>query len=147
MKREEMYPNTAYFCFHNANPKNKFTSDCVIRAISTATKTEYNQVLRELVELQCNLGYDISDKKLFSKYLEQRGWKKQKQPRKKDNTKYTGKQFCKLISKKKEFPPYIIANIGGHHIVAIVYGRIFDTWDSSEGCIGNYWIPKEFSIN
>ena len=34
----------------------------------------------------------------------------------------------------------IIANIGGHHIVAIIGGKIKDTWDSSSGCIGNIWI-------
>jgi hypothetical protein len=34
----------------------------------------------------------------------------------------------------------MIANIGGHHIVAIIEGQINDIWDSSDGCIGNVWV-------
>ena len=32
-----------------------------------------------------------------------------------------------------------IAHIGGHHIIAIVDKKVNDTWDSTDGCIGNYW--------
>jgi len=37
----------------------------------------------------------------------------------------------------------VIANIGGHHIVAIIEGRVWDTWNSTDGCIGNYWTKKQ----
>lgn len=39
-----------------------------------------------------------------------------------------------------------IANIGGHHMVCIketggLHGshKVHDTWNSTDGCIGNYW--------
>ena len=35
---------------------------------------------------------------------------------------------------------HIIANIGGHHIVAILDGKVHDIWDSTYKCIGNVWV-------
>lgn len=134
MKRQDKYPDTATFHYYNANPHNRITTDCVIRAISTATEIPYNQVVMEMAELQCKTGFDPSENTLINKYLESKGWFKMKQPRKSDNTKYTGREWCKM------FKGTCIANIGGHHIVAIINGRVYDTWNSTDGCIGNYWM-------
>ena len=141
MRREEKYPNTSTFYYYNANPKNRITTDCVTRALCTALDIPYNQVVIELAELQCKTGYDTSDKALFDKYLQAKGWTKYKQPRKRDNTKYTGEEFCRELSKENGCFNYkrVVANIGGHHIVAIIDGRVHDIWDSTSKCIGNYW--------
>ena len=136
MTRQEKYPETRTFHYYNANPKNRITTDCVIRAISTATEIPYNRVVMEMAELQCKTGYDDGDVKLYELYLKQYGFVKHKQPRKADNTKYTGKDFCLKIAKKHV---RYVANIGGHHVVAIVNGKVYDIWDSTGGCIGNYW--------
>lgn len=137
MRRQDKYPDTHVFHFHNSNPKNRFTTDCVIRAICTALEIPYNQVVMEMAKLQCETGYDDGDNKLFGMYLEQKGWVKQKQPRKDDNTKYTGEEFCIFIAREKR---RYVANVGGNHTVAIVNKKVYDTWDSTEGCVGNYWI-------
>ena len=143
MTRAEKYPNTSTFHYYNANPKNRITGDCIIRAISLATEIPYTTVVRELAELQCETGY--ADPELTDRYLKSKGWIKHKQPRQCDGTKYTGKQFCKEILRyDSEIDTgndlhHIIANIGCHHIVAIIAGCICDIWDSSDGCIGNYW--------
>lgn len=146
MTRKEKYPDTDTFHFYNANPKNRFTTDCVIRAICTATEIPYNTVVMEMAELQCKTGYDADEGKLINMYLQSKGWIRHGQPRKWDNTKYTGKEFCKeLMRYDSEIDSgevdmhHIIANIGGHHIVAIISGQVFDTWNSTGGCIGNYW--------
>jgi hypothetical protein len=135
MTRKEKYPDTDTFHFYNANPKNRFTTDCTVRAICTATEIPYNTVVMEMAELQCKTGYDADENKLIDLYLQSKGWKKHPQPRKWNNTKYTGWQFCKEYRY-----PKVIANIGGHHIVAIIRGKVYDTWDSTSGCIGNYWV-------
>lgn len=146
MKRQEKYPDTEYFIWHNQNPHNRFTTDCVIRAISTATKIPYNQVVMEMAEMQCKTGFDMSENTLINRYLKSKGWVKNRQPRKDDGTKYTGKEFCAALwrSKFDDVIPIgsdrsIIANIGGHHIVAIINWQVWDTWDSTGGCIGNFW--------
>ena len=141
MKRQDKYKDTASFHFHNQNPRGRFTCDCVIRSISLATGIPYNDVVMGLAELQCQTGMDTSEKRLYGKYLESMGWVKHPQPLKKDGTKYTGTGFCKKLNKTQ--PGNVIAHIGGHHIVAIMpiggNYKVCDTWDSTKGCIGNYW--------
>lgn len=143
MTRQEKYKDTKTFHFYNANPKGKYTGDCVIRAISTAIQKPYEQVYRELLEVALKTGYSIASKECYSKYLEKQGWKKCNQPRKADNTKYTGEEWCKLVQQYTfNYPDKIVAHIGGNHIVAIINGKVWDTWDSTDGCIGNYWIKE-----
>ena len=141
MKRQDKYPDTRYFKYHNQNPKNRITGDCWARAVSKATEVDYNKVVMEMAELQCRTGFDASSS--IGRYLEGKGWKRFNQPRKINNTKYTGKEFCKEIQEGRFtnlLNKNIVANIGGHHVVAICKGKIYDIWDSTDGCIGNYWI-------
>lgn len=42
-----------------------------------------------------------------------------------------------IISSRKK--GNIIAHIGGNHIVAIVNHKVYDIWDSTDYCIGNFW--------
>ena len=135
MKTQDKYPETTTFHYYNANPKNKITGDCMIRALCTALEEPYEKVYNELFECSIKSGYMLNDKKNYGKYLESKGWIKHKQPRKSDNTKYTGKEFC---YRARIYENYI-AHIGGHHIVAIVNAKVYDTWDSTQGCVGTYW--------
>lgn len=134
--RTEKYPETSTFHYYNANPKNRITGDCCFRAMCTGLNQDYNQTVMEMAELMCKTGYALNDSKGEAKYLAEKGWVKHPQPRKADGTKYTGKEFCKLLAKKNK---RYIAHIGGHHIVAIVNCKVYDIWDSTDGCIGNYW--------
>lgn len=136
MTRQEKYPDTKTFHYYNANPKNRITGDCVFRAFTLAMNQDYNTTVMEMAELMCKTGYAMNDSKGESKYLEMKGWTKHKQPRKPDGTKYTGEEFCKMLAKKNQ---KYIAHIGGHHVVAIVNCKVWDIWDSTDGCIGNYW--------
>ena len=139
MRRADKYPDTRTFHFHNANPKGRITGDCTFRAISTAMEKPWNDVVMEMAEMSCRTGYAINDKKGIERYLAEQGWEKMKQPRKDDNTKYTGKEFCREIADKDE---RYIADVGGHHIVAIIGGKVWDIWNSTDGCVGNYWVKK-----
>lgn len=145
MRRQDRYPDTSVFHFHNENPKNRFTTDCNIRAISTACNIPYNEVVMQFAQLQCTTGYDASSPEAIDRLLKQLGWVKQRQPRKPNNRKYTGKEFCQLIQ-RLGLTQTIIANIGGCHIAAIVNGRIYDIWDSSCRCIGNYWVRENEEV-
>ena len=132
--RKEKYPDTETFKYYNANPKNRITGDCVFRAIALALEQTWEQTVMEMAKLSCENGYALNDTKGIAKYMESKGWIKCKQPRKSDNTKYTGKEFCKF------FRGTCVANIGGHHTVCIKNGKVHDIWDSTDGSIGNYWI-------
>lgn len=136
MRRQDKYPETATFHYYNANPKNRITGDCWLRAVCTGLNEPYNDVLMEAVQVTIATGYEMSDNKALEKYLASKGWVKHSQPRKPDGKKYTGKEFCEKLAK-----PGVryIANIGGHHMVAIVDRKVNDIWDSTYKCIGNYW--------
>ena len=136
MTRQEKYKDTETFHFYNANPKNRITGDCTFRAVATALEQSWEETVMEMAELSCKNGYALNDTKGTERYLECKGWIKHRQPKKADGTKYTGAEFCKLlVDPDKRY----IAHIGGHHIVAIVDRRVYDIWDSTGGCIGNYW--------
>jgi hypothetical protein len=150
MTRQQKYPETSTFHYFNANPKNRKTGDCAIRAIATATGIAYNDVVMKLAKIQCDSGYEPTMDKGLELFMDSIGWIKHRQPRHEDNTKFTGKEFCTYLSVcyKKDLGN-IIADIGGHHMVAIVPSclgdgindrfKVFDIWDSTDGCIGNYW--------
>lgn len=154
MTRKEKYPETASFIYYNANPKNRITGDCWLRAICTGLDQDYNETLLEMVKVQLETGYEMSCGKAVEKYLENKGWIKHKQPRDWDNKKLTGGQFCKWLS--INYPDgeigNIICNIGGHHMVAIKATfsgdgfncryKVHDIWDSTGKCVGNYWTKE-----
>lgn len=144
MKNQDKWAETNTFHYHNQNPKNRITEDCVVRAISAALEQDYNQTIVEMAQMQAKTGYAFNGSKGIDKYLQSKGLIKHKQPRKSDNTKYTGKEWCTLLSNSNDLPKNIVANIGGHHAVCIKSheGRykVWDTWNSTEGCIGNYWV-------
>lgn len=148
MKRQDKYPNTRTFHFHNANPKNRITGDCVTRALCTALEIPYNQCVMEQAEVQCKTGYDNATAQGIDYYLKTYGWTKHPQPRKPDGTKYTGKEWCERLqedivwAKNGKSLKRIVANIGGHHTVAIIDGKVYDHWDCTDGCIGNYWVKE-----
>ena len=137
MTRQEKYPETSTFHYHNENPKNRITGDCVVRALARATEIPYNQVVMALAELHCKTGYESTDKRTIDAFLKSQGWIMQRQPRKADGKKYTGEEFCKIFKTSRA-----VAMIGGHHTVAIVNGKVNDIWDSTDGCIGNYWVKR-----
>ena len=143
--------DTHYFTYVNVNPKNKITSDCVIRALATAMNKTWDEVLTDLYKYSMKYKQMLNCPQLYTKYLKDQGWIKLKQPRKFDNTKYTGREFCEELREGTTFNidghdvtewTNIIAHIGGHHTIAIIDGKINDIWDSSLGCIGNIWIKE-----
>lgn len=151
--RRQKYPNTTTFRFFNANPKGRLTCDCVTRAICTATGKDYNDVVRDMAEIQIETGYEASSKEGIDRLMQKYGWQKQKQIKKPNGRKYTGVEFCKYLNAHMygDYGTGIVANLGGNHTVAIMptdnfdkqeNWKVFDIWDSTDGCIGNYWIKS-----
>ena len=147
--RQSKFPDTMWFHYHNANPKHRITGDCVYRAVSEALGMSWQDAVRELAESAIKTGYSPASKENVDRFLAEHGWTKQKQPRHRDNTKYTGDEFCNALNQGifNVKGDAIIAKIGGHHEVCIKddgHGfRVWDIWDSTDGCIGNWWIKEE----
>ena len=135
--RQQKYPITDTFRYHNANIKGRVTTDCVIRAICTALNQTWENTLMEMVELSIKTGYMLDDKKTIELYLASKGYAKQRQLKHLNGKKYTGKEFCKEYNEGT----YLIM-IGGHHISVVIEGRVHDIWDCTDNCVGNYWVIK-----
>lgn len=135
MTRKEKYPDTKYFKYYNANPKNKITTDCVVRAITLASNQPYEDIVKRLVDIHIKTGYESTDKKNFEKLISDLGFIKNPMPKKADGTKYSVLDFI------KEHPQgtYIISM--AHHLTVVKNGQCWDIWDCVKfgGKIGNYW--------
>lgn len=143
MRRQDKYPETPTFHYHNQNPRNRITGDCLIRAISNAAEIPYNEVVMRLAKLSCETGYSYGDKKVYGKFLEDEGFVRMSQPRKSDNTKYTGSEFCKQIATKSS--RYVVS-IGTHHVTAVVDGKVNDIWNCTDDAVGVYWEKVHYSV-
>lgn len=137
--RKQKYPDTETFHFHNQNPKNRITGDCVYRAISYATGVDYNDIVLEIAYRQIETGYCKDDKRTFEAILEKHGFVKMPQPRHEDGTKYTVKQFVDKYNKGL----YVI-NMA-QHLSVVEDGKNIDIWDCVRygGCVGNYYVKAK----
>lgn len=138
MTREQKYPDTEWFTYYNANPHNRKSEDCVIRAICTATGLSWENVLINLTQIGVKDGYVPNDPKCFEKYLKSLGWIKCSEPRNMDNTKMLVKEFLN----KRKGSESIIAYVGSHHVVAIINKKVHDIWDSSKQTMHTYWVKS-----
>lgn len=130
------------FIKYNSNPKNKITNDCIIRAITIATNKRWEDVYRELTELGIRKGLMINDKKNWKAYLKMLGYEKQKTPKKEDNKRYSIKEFYEELAETQQI--YIVSIRS--HLTIIKDKNLYDTWNCSNKCMGNYWV-KSNNIN
>ena len=78
---------TTIYHFHNANPKGKNASDCVVRAVSVALGQSWEQTLREMTELGIKHGLVFNEPKCYEIYLKEKGFFKYQEPRDLNNKK------------------------------------------------------------
>ena len=127
------------FVKYNANPKNKKTGDCVIRAICTALDKPWEVVYREMFELALETGYAVSTKHNYQLYLERQGYEMCKMPRRADRTRYTVEQFVDAFGKTKTNYILNLAN----HVTCIKEFSLYDIWNCKNKSVGNYWEIKK----
>ena len=138
--------DTKYYHFYNANPKDKKTGDCVIRALSVAFNKDWDTILDELVGYAHRYKQMVDSDELYIKYIKNNGYTTEKQPRYENGTKYTGEEFCDLLNYRGLNYP-VLAHIGSHHITVFVNGRddtyrVNDTWNCSRDKVGKVYIDK-----
>ena len=124
------------FVKFNNNPKQNKTNDCVIRAISFATNKSWEDVYNDLTKLGCKKALMPNDNKVCQAYLKQLGYTKEKMPKKLNNKRYTLEEFINEIAHKNF--TYIISI--AKHLTVVKDKKLYDTWNCSYKCVGNYWI-------
>jgi len=128
---------TKAYRYYNCNPKMRWTDDCTVRAISSSTGMAWDETMRELAESAIKTGYMLNTPENYGKYLEDRGYVKQKQPVHKDGTKVKFHEFV------KKFDGHAVCHCGRGHVTYVADNHVWDIWDVSDEIGGNYWICKE----
>lgn len=135
-KKNTIQAEMKNYHYYNCNPNRRLTDDCVIRAICSSTGESWEQTLRELTECAIKTGYMLNTPECYGKYLEDKGYVKQKQPINKDGTKIRFKDFV------KRFDGHAIAHCGKGHVTYVADNAAWDIWDVSDEVVGNYWVHK-----
>ena len=120
------------FKAYNPNPKNNLVIDCTVRAISKATGQSWDETYIGLaVE-----GYVIKDmsnsNRVWGQYVKRLGFEKFSLPNTCPDC-YTIKQFC------VDHPRGTFILATGNHVVAVVNGDYYDTWDSGDEIPVYFW--------
>lgn len=120
------------FKYFNPNPQNNLVIDCTVRAISKVTGRTWDSTYIGLVVK----GYEIKDmpnsNSVWSKYLKQLGFVREIIPNTCPDC-YTVKAFC------EDHPRGTFLLATGNHVVAVVNGDYYDTWDSGDEVPVYYW--------
>ncbi len=120
------------FISENANPINKRIGDCTVRAISKALGQDWEKTYADL-SLQGFMLYDMpSANHVWGAYLKSKGFRRAVIPDECPDC-YTVRDFC------TDHPTgcYVLSISG--HVVAVVEGNYYDTWDSGDQIPLYYW--------
>ena len=116
----------------NAHPKGLKTTDCVVRALSTALNVDYNACRKELNQKKREWGFtSYKDTEFLYQYLSSR-------PRlifkvMKGEPRIKGSDFTQLHPKGT----YVLKMTG--HVAVCVNGVILDTWDCTYRSVYTAW--------
>lgn len=120
------------FIKENLNPHNKNVGDCVIRAISKLFNQSWGRTYIELAVY----GYAMADLQsadsVWNQYLVDKGFTKALLPINCPNC-MTVREFAENYSKGR-FLLFV-----GEHVVCVVDGAYYDTWDSGDRVVIYYY--------
>ena len=116
----------------NAHPKGIKTTDCVVRAISKATKIEYMECRRKLNQLKRDWGFtSYKDTKFLYKYFE--GYPRLIFKAVRGEPRLKGSDFTVLHPKGT----FILKMAG--HVTVCIDGEILDIWDCTYRSVYTAW--------
>ncbi len=120
------------FLLLNPNPKNARVGDCVIRALSIATRKSWEDIYTALAVYGFMLCDMPSSNAVWGAYLKDQGYERNVVIDSCPDC-YTVKDFC------RDNPQGTFILGTGTHAVAVVNGNYCDTWDSGDEVPIYYW--------
>lgn len=121
--------------YYNPNPLGKKIGDCVIRAISIVLEKKWEEVYMDIAMMGLKMCDMPSSNSVWGAYLHENGFKRKII----DNTCpncYTIKDFC------YEHPKGVYLLATGEHVVAVINGDYYDSWDSGDEIPVYYWVSN-----
>ena len=125
------------FVYVNPNPDNNITGDCTVRALSLVLKTDWDTAYIELVVYGFMLKDMPSSNRTWSTMLYDHGFRRHVIPDTCPDC-YTIRQFC------IDYPEGVYLLATGTHVVAIIDGNYYDSWDSGNEVPVYYWKKEVF---
>ena len=124
-----------YYQYYQPNKKDlkdKY-GDCVIRALTKVLNMEWMEVFEDMIPFCREYQALHNNQIVYTEYLKSKGFKYVGISNKKGSKRPTPKTFAKAHKIGTYF--VTVAN----HVVAIVDGIYYDTWDSGEKSMYGYW--------
>lgn len=125
---------------YNANPHSKRVGDCTVRAISKALGQSWEQTYTELALQGMILSDMPSANHVWGAYLKHKGFERKLIPDSCPDC-YTVADFCE----DNPEGTYILAISG--HVVTVISGQYYDTWDSGSEVPIYFWKKKGITSN
>lgn len=123
---------------YNPNPKNNRVGDCTVRAISIALGQTWEDTYTQLC-LEGLLMADIpSSDVVWGSYLKKNGFRRKILDCENGLCK-TVKEFC------EDHPKGLYLLCPKNHVLCVVDGDFYDTWDSGNEIVIYYWIKENES--
>lgn len=117
--------------FKNMNPEGKKVDDCTVRTLSLVSGLEWDRVYDDLCDIGKWLRVMPSTNEAWNSWLELYHWKMHEVIGRPDD--YNVNDFC------VEHPrgAYVLGL--RNHVVAVIDGHYYDTWDCGERPVLFYW--------
>ena len=115
--------------YYNPNPRKRSVGDCAVRAVAKALGVSWKKAYTLLAEEAYAVCDMPSSDAVWGSILRNRGFAK----RMVYDDFYTARDFCI----DNPHGTYVLA-FGGH-VVTVVDGFIFDSWNSSNEIVQYYW--------
>ena len=127
------------YIYTNPNPKGAITGDCVVRAVAIANDLDWDTAYLILSDYGFRMKNMPNADSVWSKVLKDFGFKRRSIP---DTCPacYTIREFC------EDHPEGIYILGTGSHVVAVIDGNVYDSWDSLDETPILYWRKENDGI-
>lgn len=125
------------YILYNKNPKDRRTSDCVVRAIAKAEDTDWYTIYDDLCALGRKLGAMPNSDITYQEYLKSKGYEKVPIKVERGGTRPSVSELA-ATTKVGESIVIRVAN----HLTAAGNGNYYDVWDCGRKKVYLYWKKK-----
>ena len=109
----------------NLNPQHKRKGDCSVRALAAAEDRSWYEIYDELYHIGREMGDMENSNDVIGQFLRERGY-----------TRYSIPNTCPACYTVRDFandhPEGIYVLGTGSHVVAVINGDYYDSWDSGD---------------
>lgn len=128
------------YSYYNPNPVGRYVEDCPVRALSKILDTDWETAKVILSNASFKMADMEHSNEVLAAVLRQNGFYRDVIPNECPDC-YTADDFCNDHQKGK----FVLFT--SSHVIPVIDGVIYDTWDSGKEIPQFYWYKKEIDNN